>query len=138
MIKTHNAIRNTRDAFTLIEIMLVIIIIGVLAAMVMPRLVGRSEQARLAVAKADIESGIALSLDLYEMDNGEYPDKLADLRVKPGTEGNWKGPYLKKEPVDPWGRPYKYDKGSDGKSYKICSDGPDEGKAEDDICNDKV
>ena len=124
------------NAFTLIEMMLVVILIGVLAAMVMPRLVGRSEEARLAAAKADIEANIALALDVFEMDIGRFPDKLEDLRINPGLGDKWKGPYLKKPPRDPWGRDYVYEKLSGGgKDYKLCSKGPDENKSEDDICN---
>ncbi len=122
--------------FTLIEIMLVVIIIGVLAAMILPRLAGRSDEAREAAAKADINANIALGLDLFEMDIGYYPDKLEDLRVNPGVEAeSWKGPYLKKDPKDPWGRPYKYEKDPDGKDYKLCSDGSSQEKTDDDICN---
>jgi general secretion pathway protein G len=97
-----------RKAFTLIEIMLVVIIIGILAAMVVPRLAGRSEEARKSVAQTDIESNLALALDLYELDNGQYPASLDALRVKPLEAGNWKGPYVKKTPLDPWGKPYVY------------------------------
>jgi general secretion pathway protein G len=126
---------KNKKGFTLIELMLVVIIIGVLAAMVMPRLVGRSEQARSAAAKADIDANIALALDMFEMDIGHYPDKLDDLRSNPGLGERWRGPYLKKDPKDPWGQPYKYEKISDGTDYRLCSGGPDEGKSEDDICN---
>jgi general secretion pathway protein G len=114
--------------------MLVVIIIGVLAAMVMPRLVGRSEQARAAAAKADIESNIATALDLYEMDVGRYPQDLSELMSDKGTSG-WRGPYLKKQPKDPWGRDYIYQVENDGKDYKLCSQGPNEAKSEDEICN---
>lgn len=129
--------RQTKKGFTLIELMLVVIILGVLAAMVMPRLVGRSEQARVAAAKADINSNLALALDMFEMDTGHYPDKLSDLRVNPGLADTWKGPYLKKDPKDPWGKDYVYERSSaEGKDYTLCSKGPSEANADDDICNE--
>jgi len=134
-MKRNKGVANSNKGFTLIELMLVVIIIGVLAAMVMPRLVGRSEQARIAAARADIESNISLALDLFEMDIGHYPDKLQDLRANPGLE-QWKGPYLKKDPKDPWGREYSYEQQSgEEKDYRLCSKGADEAKSEDDICN---
>jgi general secretion pathway protein G len=127
-----------KKGFTLIELMLVVIIISVLAAMVMPRLVGRSEQARIAAAKADINANISLALDMFEMDTGHYPDKLDDLRANPGLGDKWKGPYLKKDPKDPWGRLYTYERtsGEAAKDYKLCSKGPDENKPDGAICNE--
>ena len=101
--------------FTLLELMLVVIIIGILAAVIVPRFAGRTEQARTAAAKSDIESALSIALDLYEMDNGFYPTTeqgLEALTKNPATEPvprNWKGPYIKKgEFVDPWGQPYVY------------------------------
>ncbi|MCG2712993.1 MAG: type II secretion system major pseudopilin GspG [Candidatus Omnitrophica bacterium] len=100
--------------FTLIELMLVVIIIGTLAALVIPRLAGRAEQARNTAVKADILSNIPLALDLYELDNGVFPSTqqgLDALVEKPTTQPlvkNWNGPYLKKKPIDPWGNEYRY------------------------------
>ena len=104
-----------RNGFTFIEIMAVVVIISILVALVAPRLVGRTEEAKRQAAKADIESNLALALDLYALDTGTYPTTeqgLAALATKPAIapipEG-WKGPYLKKGlPKDPWGRPYLY------------------------------
>ena len=129
--------------FTLIEILLVIIIIGILAAMVIPRLAGRSEQARLAAAQADIEGTISLALDLYELDNGCYPTTeqgLEALLTEPESmplAGNWNGPYLKKRPIDPWGKPYVYRcPGSHNPTYyDLYSYGSDGIEGEDDIVN---
>src|SRR3989338_1620067 len=106
---------NAQRGFTLIEILLVVIIIGTLAAMMVPRFAGRSDQARKAAAKADIEVNIATALKLYELDNGFFPSteqSLASLMEKPTASPapqNWNGPYLEKKPVDPWGRPYQYE-----------------------------
>lgn len=107
--------RSSYDCgFSLIEIILVVIIIATLSAMVVPRLSGRSEQARQAAAKADIEVNIPTALKLYELDNGFLPTTdqgLNALLQKPTTTPmpeNWSGPYLEKMPVDPWGRPYQY------------------------------
>ncbi len=125
--------------FTLIEILIVVIILGILAGLVVPRLAGRTEQARQEAARSDIEGGIALSLDLYEADNGRYPQSLEDLVRKPADARNWRGPYLKKGiPKDPWGNAYVYRfPGTQNPTlYDLSSPGPDgqEG-TDDDITN---
>lgn len=128
--------------FTLIEIMLVVIIIAALAAMTVPRLVGRSEQAKLAVAKSDIESHLATALKLYELDNGTFPTTGQGLMAlrKPTTSSpvpsHWNGPYIEKDPVDPWGNPYEYvSPGRHRPDYDLYSKGKDLNAAEDDIVN---
>lgn len=127
--------------FTLIEIMIVIAIIGMLAAMVVPRLAGRAEQARRARASADL-SMIEQGLDLYELDNGQYPSSLEALvsRERPSDlpeEAQWNGPYLKKGlPKDPWGRPYSYSRESQhNQDYDLFSLGRDGQVGNDDIVN---
>ena len=102
-----------RKGFTLIELMIVVIIIAALAAMVVPRLAGRSEQAKIAVAQADVNSNIAMALKLYELDNGNFPSGSQGLNAlltqgAAGSSSNWNGPYLEKAPVDPWGNIYQY------------------------------
>jgi general secretion pathway protein G len=101
---------HRRGGFTLIELLLVLVILAVLAAIVVPKFSGRTEQARLAAAKQEI-STIDLALDSFEVDAGRYPtteEGLNALMVPPSSVKAWHGPYLKKAPVDPWGHQYVY------------------------------
>jgi len=133
---------HKQRGFTLIEILLVVIIIGILVSLVAPRLAGRSEEARKQAAKADIDGGIALAIDLYEVDNGHYPTKLEDLVTKPSDAASWKGPYLKKGlSKDPWGNDYIYRLPGthNTSSYDLYSLGPDkQDGSQDDIVNWKT
>ena len=98
--------------FTLVEIMVVVVILGILAVLIVPRVLGRSDEARQAAAKHDIAT-LMQSLKLYRLDNGRYPTNeqgLQALVTKPTsapTPSNWK-PYLDKVPKDPWGNTYQY------------------------------
>jgi general secretion pathway protein G len=118
MLAHRRATRALRPSggFTLIEIMVVITILGILAALIVPRVVGRTDDARIAAAKQDIAS-IQQALKLYRLDNGAYPSTEQGLRAllaKPTIEpvpANWKqGGYLERSsvPKDPWGNEYKY------------------------------
>ncbi len=98
--------------FTLIEVMVVIVILGVLAALVVPRVMNRPDEARVVAARQDI-AAVVNALKLYRLDNQRYPSTeqgLQALVTRPATEPvpqNWKS-YLDKLPVDPWGKPYQY------------------------------
>ena len=133
-VRTHRSKRG----FTLVEIMLVVVIIGILAALVIPRIAGNTERARVTAAQADINGGIKSALGQYEVDMGFYPKSLQDLLVAPANGKNWHGPYLDKLPVDPWGNPYVYYfPGKHNPSgYDLLSVGPDQKEGtEDDIGN---
>jgi general secretion pathway protein G len=137
--------KKKQEGFSLIEIILVVVIIATLSAMVVPRLTGRSEQARLAAARADVEVNIPTALKLYELDNGYLPTTAQGLNAllqKPSTAPvpeNWNGPYLEKLPVDPWGRPYQYQSPGTNRphDYDLFSLGKDTNpdSAKDDVVN---
>jgi general secretion pathway protein G len=122
-----------RQAFTLVEMLLVVTIIGILAALVIPRITGLGEHSRDIRVQADF-SGLKTALGHYEVDCGTYPKNLQDLLVQPGGVAKWHGPYLDKLPVDPWGNTYVYHiPGRHSPDYDLLSVGPDgkEGTADD-------
>lgn len=130
-----------RSGFTLIELLLVLVILGILAAIVVPKFSGRTEQARETAARTQIAT-FGTALDSFEVDVGYYPkgrNGLGDLFTQPRDAQSWRGPYIKNEiPKDPWQNEYVYE--CPGKnnpsSYDLLSMGPD-GRAgtEDDITN---
>ncbi|MDX8399569.1 MAG: type II secretion system major pseudopilin GspG [Gallionellaceae bacterium] len=113
-MKIHLNTRVRAQGFTLIEIMVVIVILGVLAALIVPKVMGRPDEARISATKQDIGS-ITQALKLYKLDNMRYPSTEQGLQAlvsKPNSAPippNWKGNgYLEKLPKDPWGNGYQY------------------------------
>lgn len=115
--------------FTLLELLVVIVIIGLLAAFVAPKYFGQIGRSKIQIAKAQIEA-FENGLDQYRIDTGHYPTTeagLVALFVQPANEPNWHGPYLKKGiPADPWNHAYTYRApGDEGREYEIVSFGGD-------------
>src|SRR5262249_33431255 len=141
VVTTYPARRvNPARGFTLIELLVVIIILAILAAVVIPRVIGRTEDARIAKATSDI-SAIDSTLDNYKLDVGTYPSGdqgLGSLINNVANSPKWNGPYLKNGlPNDPWGNPYRYKSpGDHGPDYDVWSAGPDaQDGTQDDIGN---
>ncbi|MCB1643919.1 MAG: type II secretion system major pseudopilin GspG [Pseudomonadales bacterium] len=106
--------RARQQGFTLIEIMVVVVILGILGALIVPNIIGRPDEARVTAARADIEA-ISNALELYRLDNGHYPSTDQGLEALVSEPSGYPEPrrwnpdgYLKKVPVDPWDEPYLY------------------------------
>ena len=127
-MKTHNA---RTGGFTLLELLVVIVIIGLLAGYVAPRYFSQVGRSEIQVARAQLDS-LEKALDQYRLDVRHYPSPeqgLDALVAKPADEANWNGPYLKKAvPNDPWGRPYVYRVPGQKAEFELFSYGRD-GKA---------
>jgi general secretion pathway protein G len=111
MEEMHKRVKNPQAGVTLIEMLVVVVIIAVFAAVVGPRLLNQGDKARVVAAKQQIEN-YQLALGQYHLDTGSYPTTeqgLAALRTQPSGVDQWHGPYLQKEvAADPWGHPYIY------------------------------
>jgi len=111
-LRTADGRRHRVHGFTLIELMVVLVIIGVLAAFIVPNVLDRADDARVTAARSDVNN-LMQALKLYRLDNQRYPsaDQGLSALVRKPTSGaipsNWR-PYLEKLPNDPWGRPYQY------------------------------
>jgi general secretion pathway protein G len=129
--------RQAARAFTLVEMLLVLMIIATLAALVLPKMVGRGKQAQVTATQAQI-AAFKTALEAFEVDNGYFPKTMQDLVNKPGDAQNWHGPYLDKIPQDPWNHDYIYvcPGRHNPNGFDISSAGPDgrEG-TDDDIVN---
>lgn len=115
--------------FTLIEIMVVVVILGILGALIVPNIIGRPDEARVTAAKSDIQA-VSNALELYRLDNGHYPSTDQGLEALVNEPSGYPEPrnwdpegYLKNVPVDPWGEPYMYI--NEGRNYDIYSFGAD-------------
>ena len=125
----HRRRLQQRRGFTLIEMLVVILILAILAALIVPRVVGHTSDAKRAKAASDIATVSSL-LQEYHLDTDSYPtteEGLNALRVAPAGVNNWRGPYTTKDiPVDPWGNEYSYEApGPDGQDFVIVSYGAD-------------
>lgn len=123
-----NRQRKQVQGFTMMELLVVLVIVGLLAALVGPQLYKRISPAKQSIAKTQIENFVS-ALDAYFIDTGEFPSEEAGLdalRNRPSGVKNWQGPYLKKEtPKDPWGNPYAYQYPGNNGPYDIISYGKD-------------
>ncbi len=124
--ENKSAIKN-RKGFTLVELIVVMVILGMLAALVFPKFISKVGKGKVSAAKTQIEL-LGQALDQFRMETGRYPttqEGLNALQVNPGVNG-WDGPYLKKGiPNDPWGRPYHYESPGQHGDYDLYSYGAD-------------
>lgn len=116
--------RKSQGGWTLIELLIVMIILGLLGALVAPRMFQHVGQSKIKAAKTQIGM-LGTALDAYRLDVGKYPESLDALRTNPGND-NWNGPYLPKDvPNDPWGHAYQYRSPGEHGDYDLYAFGAD-------------
>ncbi|MDX1972245.1 MAG: type II secretion system major pseudopilin GspG [Candidatus Sumerlaeia bacterium] len=127
--------QQRRKAFTFIEIMFVVVIIGVLLAVAVPRLTGQAKEAKIRATELSIKS-VTTALQKYELEVGDFPstsEGLEALLKEPSNASGWKGPYVDDFPTDAWGNKLNYRQPSEhGRDFDLWSNGPDKQEGNDD------
>ncbi len=117
------SVRQANGGFTLVELLIVMVILGLLASLVAPKMFSKIGSSKQGTAKTQMEL-FSTALDMYRLDTGNYPTALLQLRVS--DESNWQGPYLPKDiPNDPWGNAYYYKFPGENAEYDLISYGSD-------------
>lgn len=117
--------KNANSGFSLIELLVVLVILGLLAGMVVPNIMGNTEKAKAKAAKAAVAQ-LGMAVENYYLDMGNAPERLEDLVKRPGGAENWVGPYTKESQLtDPWGEPYQYEFPGQHGDFDILSYGAD-------------
>jgi general secretion pathway protein G len=130
MTRSSVSRRQTEAGFTLVELLVVLVILGLLAAVATPQVMKYLGRARTDAAKVQIQ-GLSAALDLYHLDMGRYPNEqegLAALAERPPSGERWRGPYVRKRDmlIDPWGRPYRYRLPGRNGDYDLFTYGADD------------
>jgi len=116
---------KTQTGFSLIELLVVLVILGLIAGLVVPNIIGRTEDAKVKAAATTIQR-LAMGVEAYYLDNGEVPDRLEQLVNDPGNVSNWTGPYVKSSILkDPWGQEYMFRYPGEHGEFDIISYGRD-------------
>lgn len=118
---------NARNGqgFSLIELLVVLVILGLIAGLVVPNILQRGEDAKVRAADAEVQR-LSMAVDEFYLDNGRVPRELEELVEEPGNASNWNGPYVNQSNlVDPWDNPYEYRYPGEHRSYDIYSHGAD-------------
>ncbi|NCO19994.1 MAG: type II secretion system major pseudopilin GspG [Gammaproteobacteria bacterium] len=118
--------KSTSSGFSLIELLVVLVILGLIAGLVVPNIMGRGEDAKSRTAVAEVQR-ISMAVDEFYLDTGRAPRELRELVERPGNVSNWNGPYINNSNLnDPWGNPYIYRSPGENRSVDISSHGRDQ------------
>jgi len=116
---------NSAQGFSLIELLVVLVILGLIAGLVVPNIMGRGEDAKSRAAVAEVQR-LSMAVDEFYLDTGRAPRELSELTERPGSVSNWNGPYVNDSNLnDPWGNPYNYRFPGEQRDFDIYSHGRD-------------